>query len=176
MEGSTPQASLPIDPVTEAALRSLKDIALPAPVSWMPQTWGWALVAIVLAVILVVWFWQWLRRYRANAYRREALRLLANLETEIRNPLTRTEAVRSLAVLLKRVALAAWPREDVASLSSTAWVRFLNEHDCHLGSALTRALDDLEYHAEAARADASTSTDDLISAARGWIERHHVSA
>lgn len=174
MEGSTP--SPPTDPVTEAALRSLKDIAVPAPASWMPQTWGWALVAIILAILVIVTLWHWLRRYRANAYRREALGQLAGLEAEIHNPLKRTEAIQSLAILLKRVALAAWPREDVASLSSAAWVRFLKEHDSDLGTALGQALDDLEYRGETATAGASSGTDDLISAARHWIERHHVSA
>ena len=177
MEGSTPQPTPPTDPVTEAALRSLKDIAIPPPVSWMPQTWGWALVAIALAILAAVMFSHWLRRYRANAYRREALAQLDGLGEQILNPATRSNAVRSLTVLLKRVALAAWPREDVASLSGAAWVRFLSEHDRDIGSILSRTLDDAEYReASGIVSQPSNAGRELIDASRKWIERHHVSA
>src|SRR6478736_5715722 len=73
-------AGTPLDPLTETALRSLKDIALPPAVSWMPQTWGWAVLAAILVLIVAAAFILWLRRYRANAYRREALALLAGVE------------------------------------------------------------------------------------------------
>ena len=51
----------------------LKEIPLPEPVSWWPQTPGWWLLAAVI-VMLVLWrLWAWRQRYRRNAYRRAAL-------------------------------------------------------------------------------------------------------
>ena len=60
-----PQAPPP-DPMTEAALTSLKDIAIPEPVAWLPQTWGWAMLAGLLGVTLIVFGWRWLRAYRCR--------------------------------------------------------------------------------------------------------------
>ncbi len=170
--GTTP------DPMTETALRALKDIAVPPPVSWMPQTWGWAVLAVILMLALAIWFALWLRHYRANAYRREALALLAGVEAKIRDPATREAGIQDLAVLLKRVALAGWPRDDVASLAGDAWVKFMGAHGTQAtGQALHRALDDLEYQAgEAAGVAQPKAEAELIADARTWIERHHVSA
>ncbi|WP_133707882.1 DUF4381 domain-containing protein [Rhizobium sp. BK313] len=172
-----PQASH-LDPITEAALRSLHDIAIPTPVSWMPQTWGWIVVGLVLLVGLMFAFLLWLRRYRANAYRREARRILDEIEIRIRNPETRQDAIHELACLLKRTALAAWPRDQVACLSGAAWVHFLDGHaEGGAGNALARLLDDAEYRDSSSIGGLPQNDgDDIAAAVRGWIERHHVSA
>ncbi len=163
------------DPITEAALRSLKDIAVPQPVSWMPQTWGWLALALVLLAAILAWAMVLYRRWRRNAYRREALRLLDGIAGDFRNQQTRAGATARLGELLKQTALAAWPRETISAMSGNDWVEFLNSHqDGEIGSSLKSYLDDLEY-----RGDASASTDatdDLLLDARHWIERHHVSA
>ncbi|PZM11223.1 DUF4381 domain-containing protein [Rhizobium tubonense] len=165
------------DQLAETAIRSLRDIVPPPPISWFPQTWGWLVVALMLAAAALFLFLRWFRDYRANRYRREALAELEALEGEIRDLATRRHALQSLAVLLKRVALAAWPRADVASLSGGAWVQFLHSReDGGVGEALATILDDLEYHG-----DADTNilpqnlAGDVVVAARKWIEGHHVS-
>jgi hypothetical protein len=169
-----------LDPMTEAALRSLHDIATPEPVSWMPQTWGWAVLAGALLVMLVLTATRWLLRYRANAYRREALSLLPQISEQLSKPATRRDGIRNLGEVLKRTALAAWPRTEVASLSGDAWVRFLDVHDddgAGAGHALERLLDDFEYHGAEVAADLPSNVcSDLVVAARNWIERHHVPA
>ncbi len=163
------------DPLTEAALRSLKDIAIPEPVSWMPQTWGWALLAILLLTAAVAAFLLWLRRYRANAYRREALELLDAIEQDLQSPATRDRAIRQLTEVLKRAALAGWGRKEVASLSGAAWVGFLEDHGGGgAGRALSTLLDDVEYQSNG-HVEALAATG-LVSSARTWIRRHHVSA
>lgn len=172
-----PQAPPP-DPITEAALTSLKDIAIPEPVAWLPQTWGWAMLAGLLGVTLIVLGWRWLRAYRADAYRREALLLLVDIEEKMGDPLRRNEGMHALTELLKRVALAGWPRRDVASMSGSSWVRFLSDHIVTQSEAsLANLIDDFEYRDEGTL-DAMPSNvgDDLISSARKWIEGHRVSA
>ncbi len=172
-----PQQAAP-DPLTEAALRSLKDIALPPPVSWMPQTWGWVLLAMALlaaaGVIVLVWW----RRFEANAYRREALGQLVLIERRIKDPVTRQDAVHELALLLKRVALAISGRSETASLSGASWVRFIDSRtENGAGQALGKMLDDSEYHGEDDAGSLYTDGGaDLIADARKWIEQHHVSA
>ncbi len=165
------------DPITQAALRSLHDIATPPPVAWWPQTWGWAAIALLFVFVLTLWVLMFIRRYRRNAYRREAIRLINEIEPKILEPTTRTEAVLELAAILKRTALAAWPKQEVASLSGSAWVQFLDEHDDDgAGHALERLLDDVEYRPPGLDRLPSNVCGDLIASARKWIERHHVSA
>ncbi|WP_431673509.1 DUF4381 domain-containing protein [Rhizobium leguminosarum] len=167
-----------LDPMTETALRSLHDIVVPAPVSWWPQTWGWSLVAALLTLTTLLVFLRWIKRYRANAYRREALTLLEGISGKLRHPATRPDAIRDLAEVLKRAALAAWQRDEVASLSGDGWVRFLDAHDEDgTGDTLERLLDDFEYHGAEIVADLPSNVcGDLVIAARKWIEQHHVSA
>jgi hypothetical protein len=167
-----------LDAMTEAALKSLKDIAVPEPISWLPQTWGWAMLEGVIALILIAIGIRWLRRYRADAYRREALTLLFYIEEQISDPARRHDGVHALTELLKRVALAGWPRETVAALHGDVWARFLTAHaGRHTDPALARLLEDFEY-----RDDGTLDTmpsnigDDLTVAARRWIEGHRVSA
>lgn len=165
-----------LDPSVEAALRSLHDIVTPAQVSWFPQTWGWAALATALGLALAVLLVRALRQYRRNAYRREALRLLGVAASDIRNSPTSEAGLQKIAELLKRTALAAWPRKKVASLSGPDFARFLTENAPGMDpNALAALLDDLEYR----ESDPVTPRPDdrqIIETARDWIENHHVRA
>jgi len=115
-----------LPPPDPGSLARLHDIVEPAPVSAWPLAPGaQALVALAL-VWMAAGCFLWWRRRRANAYRRVAVRELARLRPSLREPSTRGGALLELAVLLKRVALAAYPREQVASLTGDAWIRFLD--------------------------------------------------
>jgi hypothetical protein len=178
-EAAVMESTAPIlDPMAQTALRTLKDIVVPAPASWMPQTWGWAILAMILLAGLLVALVSAIRRFQANAYRREALRMLDGIGGRVRDPLTRMQALEELASLLKRTALAAWPRQDVAALSGNNWADFLREQgDDEAGHALERLVDDLEYHSLEVRAGLPDDVcDDLVKATRKWIEHHHVPA
>ncbi|MBK5354285.1 DUF4381 domain-containing protein [Pseudomonas sp. TH41] len=84
------------------SIDQLKEIALPAPVSYAPQTWGWwVLLAVLVGVVLWVGarrYWQW----RRDRYRREALVRLEQLQKRS----DELNALRELPELLKRVALS----------------------------------------------------------------------
>ena len=98
----------------QRALESLNDIIVPEPVSLMPQTAGWLVLCFVIVAALTAWAVLARRRYRRNAYRREALAIVDS------TPLT------ELPALVKRVALAAAPRTEVAALTGDAWLVFLD--------------------------------------------------
>jgi hypothetical protein len=140
-------------------LEGLADIAVPVPVSWMPHTWGWAALGVVLLGLAVWAIVSWRRRRERNRYRREALVELTRTANE--------DALTVIPPLLKRVALSAWPRSEVAALSGEAWVSFLRAHGPFPEDA-ARLLGDLEYRPRAPGED----IDLLVHASRLWIEKH----
>jgi hypothetical protein len=132
-------------------LANLRDIVVPPAVSFWPPAPGWWLVgaagviAAGFAVAVAVRHWQ------RNAYRREALRALETAKTS------------EISAILKRAALVAFPREQVASLSGAAWLAFLDRTG---GTAFENtALLALTYGGTGDR-------DTVVAQARRWIERH----
>ncbi|MDW3223880.1 MAG: DUF4381 domain-containing protein [Paracoccaceae bacterium] len=89
----------------------------PAPVSMIPQTVGWIALAVFLAMSIVVALLYWHKKRGENAYRRAAL---SALQTVGNDPV-------AVAGILRRTALVAFPRTDVASLSGADWLAFLDE-------------------------------------------------
>jgi len=169
----------PLDPSVRAALEKLTDIVAPPPVRFVPLTWGWVALAAI-ALVLAVWgFLRWHRHREANRYRAEALAELARIERTITEGPDLAAALAAIPPLLKRVALAAWPRARVASLAQTRWVDFLRatEGQSTLAPPLAKLLSDIEYRSEEELA--AISADDAracVEVARHWIEAHRVSA
>lgn len=102
-------------------LIELLDRLEPAPepplISLMPQTIGWLWLALGLAVALVFLIRRVLRHRRANAYRRAGLAALSTVGDD----------PAQIAGILRRTALAAYPREDVAELTGDRWLAFLDQ-------------------------------------------------
>jgi hypothetical protein len=84
------------------SIEQLKELDLPLPVSYAPQTWGWwVLLGVLIVAALLIGirrYWQW----RRDAYRREGLARLAQLRSRSDD----LNALRELPELLKRVALS----------------------------------------------------------------------
>ncbi len=156
-------------------MSQVHDLALPDPVSYVPQTAGWYLVGVALAV-LAVWVVVRLRaRRRVHRYRRLALAELAALEAALGEPDRRSRALSEIPVLVKRVGLVTFSREDAASLSGDAWLARL---DRSLGSdAFTRGpgrlLPLLAYGSPGLRQDVSDErARALVDLVRQWIRTH----
>lgn len=159
-----------MDPATETALRMLRDVMVPAPVSWVPQTWGWVLLATILVIAIGVCGAIWFVHFRRNAYRRAALRLLGGIERQA-DTTPSCQAASAIAVLLKRTALSVWPREKVAGLSGQNWIDFVERQNRgKIGDNLRLLLSEQEYRG----ADQQLDIAALIAEARQWIEQHDV--
>ena len=107
------------------SLQNLHDIVMPSPVPWWPPAPGWYAVCACIAVAVAWFFRQSYRHWRANGYRRAALRELNHLQDLIESG-DRDPAMRKLPELLKRTAMSVWPREQIASLTGAGWLQFLD--------------------------------------------------
>jgi Domain of unknown function (DUF4381) len=108
------------------SLDNLRDIVEPASIPWWPPAPGvWLLLALV-AVWTVAGLGLWWVRWRRQAYRRAGLRELRVIAARLDAAPERAAALVDLAALLKRVALVAYAREQVAALSGDAWLTFLD--------------------------------------------------
>ena len=188
------------------SIDQLKEMALPTPVSFAPQTWGWwALLALLIVALLVTGvrrYWQWLR----DRYRREALVRLEELQQRSND----LSALRELPELLKRVALSmpnakpvgasllakralhstsmasdtthsragSLPQGLPAALGKEDWQAFLQRHSKQpLPADLSQQLSLLAYAPDATlRAMPNEQRQQLFSTCKTWVERHHVAA
>jgi uncharacterized protein DUF4381 len=141
------------------------EVTPPPSISALPQTVGWACVAAAVLLGLAFYGWKKIRHWYRNRYRREALRALRSLAGN-----NHANAIE-LNTLLKRVALAAYPREQVASLAGTPWTRFLDQ-ECAVKAFSAEQLEIL-----GSRSYQPTSIDPvqlahLSAAVAQWIETH----
>ena len=145
-----------------------EEIYVPQAIPLTPQTLGWWTLAALLGGLLIWSALHFVRRYRANLYRRQALAELRALRVKA----SELESLTTLPVLLKRTALCAFPREQVASLTGSAWVAFL-ARTCPtvaFDEDLGRALSDLAYRGSGCVNSETAAR--LLDASEGWIRGH----
>lgn len=148
----------------QPSLQGMRDILLPPPVPLTPATPAWAVLGGLLLALGLWLAWRGVRHWRREAYRREARRAVEQASG--------AGAFAALPALVKRAALAAFPREAVASLSGAEWAAFLRRTAprAHLTEAQALALARLPYLDPA---ETQAAGPEALAAARGWIARHN---
>ena len=106
-------------------LALMHGLEMPEPVPWLPQTPGWWIVLGWLLAVLLLAGWQIVKRRHRNRYRRDALKELESLAA--RKDIEPAASAQRIAAVLKRTALVAYPRTDVAALYGKDWASFLRE-------------------------------------------------
>ncbi|MGB3127527.1 MAG: DUF4381 domain-containing protein [Pseudomonas sp.] len=148
------------------SIEQLQELSLPAPVSYWPQTWGWAVLLGLLGLaLLVLAARRWLR-WRRDAYRREALARLSALKD-----------LRELPELLKRVALSMplceAEHQRVPTLAGAEWQAFLQRHaGAPVPEDLSQQLAELAYGPPLP----AEQQLHLLTQCTAWVEQHHVAA
>ena len=97
-------------------LNLLEPMPQPEPVSLWPQTAGWIWLTLVVAVLVLWLVRRWVKARRANAYRRTAIEQLEHAGDD----------PGAVAQIIRRTALAAFPRAEVAGLYGEHWLAFLD--------------------------------------------------
>ena len=132
---------------------AMHGLILPPPVAFWPSTPAWYVLFATLALLLFWLGWRGWKRWRGNAYRREALAALRDAQDA------------EIAAILKRTALAAWPRTSVASLAGADWAAFLRR-------TAPRALLDAAAAEKLARLAYAPATAGARGDAERWIRFH----
>lgn len=164
-----------MDAATTEALNGLHEIPLPAPVSYRPATVGWVVVGLLVLAIVAWAAWRAWRRWQANAYRRAALRELAGLETRLGAAHGDGRAAAELPALVKRTALARFPRERMASMTDDEWLAFL-DRTCPPGGFVAGPGKLLPVLAYGRTPPTDAELHDLTALVRRWIEKHDAHA
>ena len=159
-------------PMTEDPLATLRDIHLPQAVPDWPPAMGWWLL-LALGLIGLIWALQALNaHFRANAYRRLAQMELKAIKAEYQQNPDPRRALLAIQLLMKRAAMTAFNRAEVAALTGVAWTQFLDA-TCpkwlfSLGPG--ELLIDGPY--QATLVPSTTEMTALMSLCAGWINDH----
>ena len=113
-----------MNPAATATL-DLRDIhAAAAPDFWPPAP-GWWVLAVLLIVALTMTALWLLRRYRLHRQKRQIMDEIESLSNCCND--NSEEFTARLSMLLRRIALRRYSRGQVASLTGTDWLRFLDD-------------------------------------------------
>jgi hypothetical protein len=153
-----------------ASLDNLRDIVLPQTVPWLPPAVGWRLVGAAVLAVVIVASLRAVRRWRANAYRREALRELRALQAFPQVSAAPAKMAADVSALMKRAALAGYPRDAVADLTGPQWLAFLDStgHTTDFSRGAAKDLWPLACGAPVG----SANPEGVFVAARRWLRRH----
>jgi hypothetical protein len=148
--------------ITPPTALPLRDIHLPAAVSWWPPALGWwlliALAALLTAALLLG---------RHLWCRRRMRRLALNQLEELRS-LGGPELVVSLSRLLRQAAILHFTAEPIAGLQGKAWLEFLDRpfSDAPFSCGVGRCLADGPY-----RPDCEIDKPPLLHLCRSWLKK-----
>jgi hypothetical protein len=151
-------------------LADLRDWHLPDPVSWWPPAPGWWLVAAAALVALVLVVRLWFRWRRRTSLQRAARRELERLGRELAADGDRRRYLAELSRLLRRLALARYPRAQVAGLTGDDWLAFLDATggDGEFSQGVGRVLVESAYRP----ADETAFDPERLAALVGrWVNR-----
>ena len=157
-----------------ASLQNLNDIVLPAASGWWPVASGWYFLFGLLFVVFAWLGYRSLQRWQADRYRRAALYELQLLAEGIQSTANRDASLRQIPKLLKRTALSAYPRYEVASLSGKDWHSFLNSkvRSPSFTETTFNTLDEVSYRCGELNSVDNQAATALLYASRLWLKQH----
>ena len=157
-----------------ASLQNLNDIVLPEAVSWWPLASGWYFL-LGLLIIILAWFIYISIQHRINSrYRRTALHQLQLLAQEVNKADKRDSVLRQIPILLKRTALTAYPRRQLASLTGKSWHNFLNSKvgTPSFTESSCNSLDCISYSVGSLDTVDAEAASELLKACKHWLKHH----
>lgn len=112
-------------PAPHFSLQDLRDVHLPDPVPIWPPAPGWWIVLGLVVTVLIVFLWARAYRCRTKA-RRLAMAELAAVKQHYDTYQDNQWVLQRLSEIVRRYAMAKFPRTEVAGLVGSSWLRFLD--------------------------------------------------
>jgi len=153
----------------------LRDIHLPAEVSWWPLALGWWLVLALLllgVVLAVAWRRGWMpgRGYRhRRALQRNIVQACDAIAHRFDADHDAAAACSALSDLMRRVALHCFPAQQVAGLQGQAWLAFLDCQGVVGAKFANSAVGDLLVQG-AYQPQVEGDVAQLIAQCRAWMD------
>jgi hypothetical protein len=147
----------------------LRDIhAPPLPGFWPPAP-GWWVLAILLMTLLAAGLLWLRRRYRVRRFRHQVMLELDNI-TNRYNGNNIHDLVAAIGVWLRRVALHRYPAEQVASLTGSAWLEFLDDTggEGQFSNGVGQVLEAGPY----SQRELAIPVDSLLALVRSWGKKN----
>jgi len=150
---------------SDASRLQLRDIHLPEPISWWPPATGWWLLA-ALAVLLLAAMVLLLTYRRRTRLKRDAQAELRQIQDQYRQHQNDSLTIRQLSTLLRRVAISCDGRKQVASLTGTAWLQYLDQlgGGTQFTAGAGRMLVEAPY-----RRQTENCAAELLEICQGWL-------
>lgn len=151
-------------------LSSLHEIIAPTGINWMPQTLGWQIVLLLVFCFLLYRLYLHIDRYISNAYRRAAI-------VELNACAESSEDYERVSKILRRTALYAFDRKQVASLIGADWESWLDKQckGSDFSGEFKGLLSQLAYAPHSVDTQSTISQDKLSSfksQVTVWVKHH----
>jgi hypothetical protein len=148
----------------ESQLSGLTDpgsIIEPDPIPFSFQAPGWYFLFALLLIISAILFFNWLKHYRKNTYRRHAIEKINNITDEDLN---------ELLIILRLTAIQTFGRKNVAGLYGNEWFAFLDSKVRQpLLSPYEKMIMDFIYKEKAIK---SSQFEEISANTKKWIKTH----
>ena len=141
----------------------------PQPVGFSFETPGWYILSAFLITIILFVFIKWLKNYKKNAYRREALKNLAVIENRFSEQQD-SLCLNDVMVLLKLVAIKTFGRQFVANLYGNDWLQFLESKAQQSPFMIHKSTILNEIYGSGTPDNVETKQ--IIELSRKWIKTH----
>ena len=163
-----PPAPLPMGEGSNP-LAQLRDIHLPAPISWWPPALGWWLLGAIVLIVVIISAIVFMRRFKQRRYRAFAAKQLRNIYNEWQTQRDDIAFAQAANRLLKQTALTAFSAPEVAALNGADWLDWLDRQvrKPRFTEPDVRALATLYL-----RAPEPIAVEPLRDAAHYWIRSH----
>lgn len=159
----------PVNPLSQQLAEQLRDVHLPAEVSWWPLAIGWWLVLAIVVLLAVVLSVLMFKKWRANRYRNSALSELTNAHARWQSDRNSGHYLATVNELLKKVMTSLGQTSNV-SKSGSRWTKSLN-------TLVKTPLSEATQHAlafECYAAEPDVNIDELHADVVNWITEHRV--
>lgn len=141
----------------------------PEPVTFSFDRPGWYIVVLLLLLLAVVLIIKWRDHRIKNAYRRNAIKAIKNMEQQmVQNP--GSNFISKDMAIVRMAAMQAFGRRQVASLSGSEWLRFLESKGKNTQfTAYGDIIQDAVYQDKPADME---NTAAIIELSKKWIKTH----